>query len=75
MEDDVDLLPEVTSMHIIRKYLLETPSPCTSEDLKNYMSLECSKNFIMVDEPNTSENNWWHQNHSCQGMTMHQIAS
>ena len=43
-EDDVDLWPEVTHIHI-GMYLLLTPSPYTKEDLLNYKSLDCYNNF------------------------------
>ena len=43
-QDDVDLWPTVTSVHI-GIYLLVTPSPYTGEELKNYKSLDCYINF------------------------------
>ena len=39
-QDDVDLWPAVTSVHIVM-YLLVTPSLYTGEELKNYKSLDC----------------------------------
>ena len=44
-QDDVDLWPAVTSVHI-GMYLLVTPSPYTGEELKNYKSLDCYINFL-----------------------------
>ena len=46
-QDDVDLWPAVTSVHIgMYMYLLVTPSPYTGEELKNYKSLDCYINFL-----------------------------
>lgn len=44
-EDDVDLWPATTSIHI-GMYLLLTPSPYTQRDLLNYKSMDCYTNFI-----------------------------
>ena len=44
-EDDIDLWPCVTSVHVAM-YLLVTPSPYTSEDLVNYKSMDCYVNFL-----------------------------
>lgn len=44
-QDDVDLWPAVTCVNI-GMYLLLTPSPYTSEELKNYKSLDCYINFL-----------------------------
>ena len=56
--DDVDMWPSVTCIHIAM-FLLVTPSPYTGEDLMNYKSLECYRNFlagwvreILVKAPN-----------------------
>lgn len=43
--DDIDLWPSVTSVHI-GMYLLVTPSPYTGEDLANYKSMDCYLNFL-----------------------------
>ena len=45
LEDDIDLWPCVTSVHVAM-YLLVTPSPYTSEDLVNYKSMDCYVNFL-----------------------------
>ena len=44
-QDDVDLWPSITYIHL-GMYLLVTPSPYTGEDLMNYKSLDCYVNFI-----------------------------
>ena len=44
-QDDVDLWPSVSSVHI-GMYLLVTPSPYTGQDLVNYKSLDCYINFL-----------------------------
>ena len=44
-QDDVDLWPAITYIHL-GMYLLLTPSPYTGEDLMNYKSLDCYKNFV-----------------------------
>ena len=43
--DDVDLWPGVTHIHI-GLYLLLNPSPYSSDDLQNYKSMDCYINFI-----------------------------
>ena len=43
--DDVDLWPSITSVNIAM-YLLITPSPYTGDDLLNYKSMDCYKNFL-----------------------------
>ncbi len=57
-QDDVDLWPSVTSVHVAM-YLLVTPSPYTGDDLVNYKSMDCYCNFlagwvreILVKAPN-----------------------
>ena len=46
-QDDVDLWPAITSVHIgMYMYLLVTPSPYTGEELKNYKSLDCYISFL-----------------------------
>ena len=42
--DDVDLWPNVTYIDV-GMYLLFSSSPCTTEQLKNYKSLDCYTNF------------------------------
>ena len=44
-KDDVDLWPSVTHVNL-GMYLLVTPSPYNGEDLLNYKSLDCNKNFL-----------------------------
>ena len=44
-QDDIDLWPGITYINL-GMYLLLTPSPYTGEDLMNYKSLECYKNFV-----------------------------
>ena len=44
-QDDVDLWPGITYVNL-GMHLLLTPSPYTGEDLMNYKSLECYKNFV-----------------------------
>ena len=44
-QDDVDMWPAVTSVHI-GMYLLVTPSPYSGEQLVNYKSLDCYVNFL-----------------------------
>lgn len=44
-EDNVDLWPSITYVNL-GMYLLVTPSPYSGEDLKNYKSLDCYKNFL-----------------------------
>ena len=44
-EDNIDLWPSVTSVHIAM-YLLVTPSPYTGEDLINYKSMDCYCHFL-----------------------------
>lgn len=43
--DDVDLWPSISHIHV-GMYLLHTPSPYTGEDLLNYKSLDCYRNFL-----------------------------
>ena len=44
-QDDVDLWPSITHIHL-GMYLLYSASPYTGEDLLNYKSLDCYINFI-----------------------------
>ena len=44
-KDDIDLWPSITHVHI-GMYLLITPSPYTGEQLLNYKSLDCYRNFL-----------------------------
>jgi len=44
-QDDVDLWPNTTHMHV-GMYLLHTPSPYTGDELLNYKSLDCYRNFL-----------------------------
>ncbi len=44
-QDDLDLWPSTTSIHI-GMYLLLTPSPYSKQDLLNYKSLDCYVNFL-----------------------------
>ena len=44
-EDDVDLWPSITYVNL-GMYLLVTPSPYSGEDLMNYKSLDCYRNFL-----------------------------
>ena len=44
-QDDADLWPGVTSVHI-GMYLLVNPSSYSGEDLVNYKSLDCYVNFL-----------------------------
>lgn len=44
-QDDIDLWPSITHIHLAM-YLLYTPSRYTGEDLLNYKSLDCYHNFI-----------------------------
>ena len=43
--DSVELWPAITHIHI-GMYLLLTPSPYSQEDLLNYKSLDCYRNYI-----------------------------
>lgn len=43
--DLIELWPGITQIHI-GMYLLLTPSPYSREDLLNYKSLDCYKNFV-----------------------------
>ena len=43
-EDDVELWPAVTHVHVCM-YLILTPSPYTDKDMLNYKSLDCYQNF------------------------------
>ena len=44
-KDDVDLWPSITHVNL-GMYLLVTPSPYSGEDLLNYKSLDCYRNFL-----------------------------
>ena len=44
-QDDTDLWPSVTSIHIGMHHLV-TPSPYTTQDLLNYKSMDCYMNFL-----------------------------
>lgn len=44
-KDDVDMWPSITHVNV-GMYLLVTPSPYTGEDLLNYKSLDCYRNFL-----------------------------
>ena len=44
-KDNVDLWPSTTHVNL-GMYLLVTPSPYSGEDLLNYKSLDCYKNFL-----------------------------
>lgn len=44
-KDDVDMWPSITHVNV-GMYLLVTPSPYTREDLLNYKSLDCYRNFL-----------------------------
>ena len=59
-QDDVNLWPSVSSVHVAM-YLLVTPSPYTGDDLVNYKSMDCYRNFlagwvkeILVKAPNNN---------------------
>ena len=43
--DKVDLWPAITSIHV-GMYLVFFPSPYTGDDLLNYKSMDCYKNFL-----------------------------
>ena len=43
--DNVDLWPAITSIHV-GMYLVFSPSPYTGDDLLNYKSMDCYKNFL-----------------------------
>ena len=43
--DSIELWPGITQIHI-GMYLLLTPSPYSREDLLNYKSLDCYRNFV-----------------------------
>ena len=43
--DSIKLWPAITYIHI-GMYLLLTPSPYSQEDLLNYKSLDCYRNFV-----------------------------
>ena len=43
--DSIELWPAITYIHI-GMYLLLTPSPYSQEDLLNYKSLDCYRNFV-----------------------------
>ncbi len=45
-QDDVDLWPNISHMHV-GIYLLPTPSPYTGAELLNYKSLDCYPNFLL----------------------------
>jgi len=44
-KDDIDLWPSITHVNL-GMYLLVTPSPYSGEDLLNYKSLDCYRNFL-----------------------------
>lgn len=44
-KDDVDLWPSITHINLAM-YLLVTPSPYSGNDLLNYKSLDCYRNFL-----------------------------
>ena len=44
-EDNVDLWPAVTHVHVCM-YLILTPSPYSESDMLNYMSLDSYQNFV-----------------------------
>ena len=44
-KDDVDMWPCITHVNV-GMYLLVTPSVYTGEDLLNYKSLDCYRNFL-----------------------------
>ena len=43
--DDVDLWPSITHINLAM-YLVLTPSPYTGDELLNYKSLDCYRNFL-----------------------------
>ena len=43
--DNVDLWPAITSIHV-GMYLVFSPSRYTGDDLLNYKSMDCYKNFL-----------------------------
>ena len=44
-KDNIDLWPSITHVNL-GMYLLVTPSPYSGEDLLNYKSLDCYRNFL-----------------------------
>ena len=44
-KDEVDMWPSITHVNL-GMYLLVTPSPYSGEDLLNYKSLDCYRNFL-----------------------------
>ncbi len=44
-QDDIDLWPSITHIHL-GMYLLYSPSSYTGEELLNYRSLDCYTNFV-----------------------------
>ena len=42
---NVDLRPAITSIHV-DMYLVFSPSPYSGDDLLNYKSMDCYKNFL-----------------------------
>ena len=44
-KDDVELWPNISYVNV-GMFLLLTPSPYSGEELKNYKSLDCYKNFL-----------------------------